>query len=106
MITYISEQPACWKPSKQWTYPPKTAKNMDSVTDEFGKLSTAAREWTPGSSSSTTAKPSKNAWQQQDAASDLTASGVKEFVPGKGWTTTTPTGAATKQQQQGKGWSI
>ena len=48
---------------------------MDNLADTFGRLSTSAREWTPGGGDS------------QPVDSELTASGVKEFVPGKGWST-------------------
>jgi hypothetical protein len=45
-------------------------------------LSTSAREWTPGGSSGQRSINS-DGWQTE---SDLTASTVKEFIPGLGWT--------------------
>lgn len=87
---------------------------MDNLADSFGRLSTSAREWKPGgagaaSSSSSSSRSTlllgsssgSNAhseWQGGVLAaavaggvdSELNAVAVKEFVPGKGWSTTTP----------------
>ena len=46
---------------------------MDELTNEFGGLSTNAAEWRP-------------ATLQQQTTSDLNATTVKEFVPGRDWT--------------------
>ena len=61
------------------------------MTDNFGRLSTSAREWVPGGAAATSDQPSlltaggSQDWQQQNVDSDLNAVAVKEFVPGQGW---------------------
>ena len=62
-------------------------KKMDELNSNFGRLSTSAAEWRPGGATRTVSSSSTQ--------SDLDASKVKEFVPGRGWTSTS---AATKEQ--------
>jgi len=52
---------------------------MDDLNSKFGQLSTQAAEWKP--------KGASQGDSQQDR-SDLNASTAKEFVPGKGWSST------------------
>jgi hypothetical protein len=54
---------------------------MDDVNSSFGRLSTKASEWKPTSSAS-----SSSLTGSSDAQSDLKATAVKEFVPGRAWT--------------------
>jgi hypothetical protein len=54
---------------------------MDDVNSSFGRLSTKASEWKPHSSAS-----SSSLTGSSDAQSDLKATAVKEFVPGRAWT--------------------
>jgi hypothetical protein len=90
---------------------------MDHLSDDFGRLSTSAREWTPGGSSSQNQshprppqveRTGSQDWQAED--SELNAEAVKEFVPGKGWSTQTKAAPAaqqqSRQQQQQPGESI
>jgi hypothetical protein len=54
---------------------------MDDVNSSFGRLSTKASEWKPTSSAS-----SSSLTGSSDPHSDLKATAVKEFVPGRAWT--------------------
>jgi hypothetical protein len=54
---------------------------MDDVNSSFGRLSTKASEWKPTISAS-----SSSLTGSSDAHSDLKATAVKEFVPGRAWT--------------------
>lgn len=56
---------------------------MDELNQSFGQLSTKAAVWKP---SSTSAGASGG---MAPPESDLKASAVKEFVPGRGWVTET-----------------
>ncbi len=60
------------------------------------RLSTSAREWTPGGA--TTQSSSGIDWHGA-SDSDLNAAAVKEFVPGKGWSVA---GGASAPQHQGE----
>lgn len=62
---------------------------MNNLTESFGRLSTSAREWTPGGVSAQPSRGSSSsrAVQEWQVDSDLNAATVKEFVPGKGWST-------------------
>ena len=64
------------------------------------RLSTSAREWTPGGASNATNKG--NDWYASGNGSggdsDLNPAAVKEFVPGKGWSVTT----SSAPQHQGE----
>jgi hypothetical protein len=51
---------------------------MDELDSDFGSLSMRAAEWKPSSSSVASAAVS---------GSDLNPEAVKEFVPGRGWST-------------------
>jgi hypothetical protein len=55
---------------------------MDDVNSSFGRLSTKASEWKPTSISAS----SSSLTASSDAQSDLKATAVKEFVPGRAWT--------------------
>ena len=57
---------------------------MDELNHTFGQLSTSAAEWKPASSSLSSAVASA---EMVPPESDLKASAVKEFVPGRGWVT-------------------
>lgn len=77
---------------------------MDGLGEAFGHLSTSAQEWKPGQSfspSSPQQQQSSNQQQQQQQQeehhSDLNASSVKEFVPGKAWS------SQEQQQMMGSG---
>ena len=78
---------------------------MDHLSDNFGRLTTTAREWTPQQNMQ---QPQVSRTGSSDLGgaveSELSAAKVKEFVPGKGWSTTTAQGAASSNQssQQGK----
>ena len=52
---------------------------MDELDSDFGSLSMSAAEWKPSSSSSVAAAAV--------SGSDLNPEAVKEFVPGRGWST-------------------
>lgn len=54
---------------------------MDDVNSSFGRLSTKASEWKPTSSAS-----SSSLTGSSDPQSDLKATAVTEFVPGRAWT--------------------
>jgi hypothetical protein len=54
---------------------------MDDINSSFGRLSTKASEWKPTSSAS-----SSSLTGSSDPQSDLKATAVKEFVPGRAWT--------------------
>ena len=64
---------------------------MDELNSSFGKLSTSAEVWRPrGAAASAAAVPSSTssgAVPPLSPRSDLKASRVKEFVPGRAWTT-------------------
>jgi hypothetical protein len=80
---------------------------MDNLADNFGGLSTTAREWKPGGVSTQSnnigsSSGSQQEWQGGDDPSELNAAAVKEFVPGKGWSTTTPAGGSSAPQHQGE----
>ena len=62
---------------------------MDGLGESFGKLSTSALEWRPDQKSSQqqSIPQQENENQHQHQQSDLNASSVKEFVPGKAWST-------------------
>lgn len=71
---------------------------MDGLHESFGRLSTNAQEWRPGQNfgqqynqRQRTAKRQSTSNDQQQAQphSDLNASSVKEFVPGKAWNSQT-----------------
>ena len=70
---------------------------MDGLGESFGRLSTSAQEWRPGQylqsghQQSTPQRQENHHHQQQ---SDLDASSVKEFVPGKAWSSQEQTPAA------------
>jgi hypothetical protein len=62
---------------------------MDDMSDNFGRLSTTAREWKPQGAQSQTQpqqiqQSNSQDWNQE---SELNATAVKEFVPGTGWST-------------------
>lgn len=54
---------------------------MDGLNAQFGRLSTSAAEWKPPSASASRGQPETTT----QPSSDLSASTVKEFVPGQGW---------------------
>lgn len=66
---------------------------MDGLSDTFGRLSTDAAEWKPQQ------YPQSNNQQNHPYQSDLKATAVKEFVPGKAWSTQ-PTSPQQQQQQK------
>jgi len=75
---------------------------MDDLNNSFGRLSTQAPEWKPGGGgggggggSSSSYNASSRQQQQPQHPSDLQASTVKEFVPGRGWS------SSSGQEQQG-----
>lgn len=80
---------------------------MDQLANDFGQLSTAAREWTPLSMQSqekgTTTMAGSPEWSLGDnGESGLNAKAVKEFVPGKGWSAAsnaTNTGSTSTSQE-------
>lgn len=66
---------------------------MDELNHNFGQLSTSAAEWKPAAAASSNsgaaaAAASSNTTPPPD--SDLKASSVKEFVPGRGWVSEPP----------------
>lgn len=68
---------------------------MDDLTDNFGLLSTSAREWTPGGGGS-----GGQEWEPAD--SELSATAVKEFIPGQGWSTQAAQESAPEQDHEGR----
>jgi uncharacterized protein (DUF2345 family) len=65
---------------------------MDNLSDNFGRLSTTAREWKPqGAEPQPQQNQQSNSkdWHQE---SELNATAVKEFVPGTGWSTSSSAG--------------
>jgi hypothetical protein len=67
---------------------------MDGLSENFGSLSTTAREWKPQGAQTQThlqqIQQSKSQdWNQE---SELNATAVKEFVPGMGWSTSNSAG--------------
>jgi len=61
---------------------------MEHLSENFGRLTTTAREWTP--SQQTTSQEARTTTGSSDwnaVDSELNAASVKEFVPGKGWST-------------------
>jgi hypothetical protein len=67
---------------------------MDHLSDSFGRLSTSAREWTP---QQTQTKPQQQKIDRSSSwefDSELNASGVKDFVPGQGWSTQVQTASS------------
>ena len=90
---------------------------MDNLSESFGGLSTAAREWRPDKHSPqqkpTTPQQQENVhrdvssdWYQE---SELNAAAVKEFIPGRGWSVETEsnTSAVPTSHLQGTGsWAV
>lgn len=75
---------------------------MDNLTGDFGRLSTSAREWTPSGSQKQQPQESSD-WNQGTSGgveSDLNPNAVKEFVPGRGWSTKVPVSQAEKNPYQ------
>ena len=75
---------------------------MDHLSENFGRLTTTAREWTPQNIQTQPPPPppqvertGSSDWGQVE--SELNAASVKEFVPGRGWTTS---GTSTNTSQQ------
>jgi len=77
---------------------------MEELNHNFGQLSTSAAEWKPAaataaSNNSTSAVVvSSSSTTPPPPDSDLKASSVKEFVPGRGWVSE----AQQQQQQEGE----
>ena len=67
---------------------------MDALGESFGRLSTTAQEWKPGQHTRASHQQfpnhEENNSRQQHQQSDLNASSVKEFVPGKAWNSQDP----------------
>ena len=72
-----------------------SGKRMDDMNNAFGRLSTNAAEWRPGG-----AAPASSSSSSQHSASDLQANKVKEFVPGRGWSSSSAPAPAQNQSQQ------
>ena len=64
---------------------------MDNLFDTFGSLSTTTREGKLGDTSTSSGVGGSGAKDWQGGSDwELNAVTVKEFVPGKGWSATTP----------------
>lgn len=71
---------------------------MDNLQESFGRLSTSAREWRPPSQQAPPIQQSGSGdWHQE---SELSASAVKEFVPGRGWSTQTKSGGSSSSSRE------
>jgi PAB-dependent poly(A)-specific ribonuclease subunit 3 len=70
---------------------------MDNINESFGRLSTKAQEWRPGQQfgqypqqGNTNTSGTQERQQRSHHQSDLNASSVKEFVPGRAWSSQNP----------------
>ena len=74
---------------------------MDNLQESFGRLSTAAREWRPPNHQQAPPiqQSSSGDWHQE---SELSATAVKEFVPGRGWSTQTKSSGSTNSSSSSR----
>jgi hypothetical protein len=79
---------------------------MDNLPESFGRLSTSAREWRPPQQQQRAQegliqKSGSSDWHQE--SSELSATAVKEFVPGLGWSAQSQTSNANVKLHSNKG---